>query len=96
MLNVVNILPSFLLIDLNIMSINNNDIKKQRFKNVASKRVQKVLDSMDSLSKCSNKNNYEFEMEDVAKMLKAIKEKVRLLELSFSSNAKTTKQTFKF
>jgi hypothetical protein len=49
------------------MSKSNKNIKRDRFQNVASKRVQKVLDSLDSLSKCANRNNYEFEINDIVK-----------------------------
>ena len=78
------------------MSKNNQNIKLDRFKNVASKRVQKVLDSIDSLSKCANKNNYDYEIDDINKMLKTIKEKVKNLEHCYSTNANTTKETFEF
>ena len=78
------------------MSKVNKNIKKERFKNVASKRVQKVLDSLDSLSKCANKNNYEFETEEVNKMLKTIRDKVKFVELSYNSNTKINKETFTF
>ncbi len=74
----------------------NQNLKRDRFTNVAGKRVQKVLDNLDSLSKCANRNNYEFNEEDVAKMIRAIKEKVRLLESAYTSNTKTTKNTFQF
>lgn len=78
------------------MSKANRNIKKERFKNVASKRVQRVLDSLDSLSKCANKNNYEFESEEVNKMLKTIRDKVKFVELSYNSNTKLNKETFTF
>lgn len=78
------------------MSKKNKNIKKERFKNVASRRVQKVLDTLDSLSKCSNKNNYEFEAEEVNKMIKTIREKVKFVELAYSSNTKLNKETFTF
>lgn len=78
------------------MSKANRNIKKERFKNVASKRVQRVLDSLDSLSKCANKNNYEFETEEVNKMLKTIRDKVKFVELSYNSNTKLNKETFTF
>ncbi len=78
------------------MSRENVSIKRNRFKIVASKRVQKVLDSMESLSKCANRNNYEYADEDVSKMIKAIKEQVRLLELSYSEKSKSKSKTFSF
>ena len=75
------------------MAKKNQNLKRDRFINVAGRRVQKVLDSLDSLSKCANRNNYDFNEEDISKMTKAIKEKVRLLESSYTSNTKTTKNS---
>ena len=79
-----------------IMHKKNQTIKKERFKKVASKRVQKILDNLESLSKCSNRNNYDYSDEDVNKMLKAIKEQVRNLELCFSDRTKNKTKTFEF
>lgn len=70
--------------------------KRDRFKNVAGRRVQKVLDDLDSLSKCANKSTYEYSSEETNKMMKAIKEKVRQLDAAFSANNKPGKQTFEF
>jgi light-regulated signal transduction histidine kinase (bacteriophytochrome) len=78
------------------MAKGNKNIKADRFKNVASKRVQKVLDSIDSLAKCANKNNYDYTNEEVNKMLRAIKEKVKNLEHCYSSNTNSTKEIFEF
>lgn len=71
-------------------------VKKDRFKTVASRRVQKVLDDLDSLSKCSNKSTYEYTDEEVRKMMKAINDKMFLLKASFSAGSKSTKETFEF
>lgn len=78
------------------MAKKNRSLKRDRFINVAGRRVQKVLDSLDSLSKCSNRNNYDFNEEDVTKMIKVIREKVKVLESSYTSNTKTTKNSFQF
>jgi hypothetical protein len=78
------------------MTKRNQSIKRDRFKNVAGKRVQKVLDTIDSLAKCANRNNYDYDEEDVSKMLRALKEKVKILEMAYTSNTKSTKNTFKF
>lgn len=78
------------------MAKNNQSLKRDRFKNVAGKRVQKVLDTIDSLAKCANKNNYEYDEDDVSKMMRALKEKVKILEMAYTSNTKSTKNTFKF
>jgi hypothetical protein len=51
---------------------------------VAGRRVQKVLDDLENLSKCANKGSYEYTDEEVRKMLKAIREKVKFLDVAFS------------
>jgi hypothetical protein len=70
--------------------------KRDRFITVAGRRVQKVLDDLESLSKCANKSTYEYSDEEVKKMLKAINEKLASLKAAFSANSKTGKQTFEF
>jgi light-regulated signal transduction histidine kinase (bacteriophytochrome) len=70
--------------------------KRDRFISVAGRRVQKVLDDLESLSKCANKSTYEYSDEEVRKMIKAINEKVLLLKAAFSTNSKSGKQTFEF
>jgi light-regulated signal transduction histidine kinase (bacteriophytochrome) len=70
--------------------------KRDRFVTVAGRRVQKVLDDLESLSKCANKSTYEYSDEEVKKMLKAISEKMVLLKAAFSANSKSAKQTFEF
>jgi hypothetical protein len=71
-------------------------VKKERFKNVASRRVQKVLDDLESLSKCANKNTYEYSEDEVKKMMKAINDKIGILKMAFSANSRSGKQTFEF
>lgn len=73
-----------------------SSIKAKRFKSVASRRVQKVLDDLDSLSKCANKSTYEYSEDDVKKMMAAVNNQVALLKASFSANSKSGKQTFEF
>jgi aspartate carbamoyltransferase regulatory subunit len=70
--------------------------KKDRFKDVASKRVQKLLDSIDNLSKCANKRNYEYNDEDVRKMMKVINDKMAIMKAAYTMSNKTGKETFEF
>lgn len=70
---------------------------RERFERVGAKRVQKVLDSLDLLSKCSNKKNYEYSDEDVKKMLRVIKDKVKFVENSFNQEVnKEGENKFRF
>lgn len=73
-----------------------NNIRRHRFEKIASKRVQKILDDINVLSNCSNRNNYEYSDADVKKMMGAIKAQIRQLELAFSDQKGNGKQTFKF
>ncbi|MBA3648840.1 MAG: hypothetical protein H0W62_09885 [Chitinophagales bacterium] len=71
--------------------------RRKRFENVAGKRVQALLDKLDSLSNCSNKNNYEYTDVDVRKMFLAIRERVKIAEASFHDQLnKKSKNIFKF
>ena len=59
----------------------NKSIHRERFEKVASNRVQKTIDSLNSLSKCSNIYNYEYNKEDVDVMMKEIKTLYQKLNL---------------
>jgi len=47
-------------------------VKRNRFKKVATKRVDTILKTLDLLSNCSNTYNYEYSTEDVDKIFKAL------------------------
>lgn len=76
--------------------MDNSEIKKDRFKRVASRRVDNTLKSIRSLSKCSNPNNYEYSEEDLNKMVKAIKEEMRTMEALYRKNLTNKKDSFNF
>ena len=52
-------------------------IKRQRFTKVASNRVQKIIDYLALLQNCSNRNNYEYDEEDVSHMFDEIGKALR-------------------
>lgn len=70
--------------------------RRERFLEIGAKRVQKVLDSLESLSKCSNRNNYEFNEEDINKMINSIKNKLKVVEEVYKQKLINKKETFKF
>lgn len=76
--------------------MDNSKLKKERFKRVASKRVDKLLQGIRSLSKCSNNNNYEYSEDDVQKMIKAIKEELKTMETLYKKNLKNNIDSFNF
>lgn len=71
--------------------------KRERFEKVAGGRVQSIIDKLELLGNCSNRNNYEYEAGDVRKMFAAIKETLARTEHKFEGEVKKDKKkTFKF
>ena len=58
-------------------------IKRERFVKIAERRVNKILDSLDYLGKCSNKRNYDYNDEEVRKIFREIDRKVKEIKLQF-------------
>ena len=67
---------------------NKTSIRRERFTKIAERRVNKVLDGLDSLGKCSNRNNYEYSEEEVRKIFREIERKVKEIKLQFRGGAK--------
>lgn len=51
--------------------------KRTRFTKVATNRVQKIIDYLTLLQNCSNRNNYEYDEEDVNHMFDEISKALR-------------------
>jgi hypothetical protein len=67
------------------MEVNKNkDTKRQRFIRIGERRVNKILDDLESLGKCSNKRNYQYSDEDVKKIFKAVEDKMKSIRGLFS------------
>ena len=69
--------------------------KEQRFQDVASKRVNNILSSLQSLQKCSNKNNYSYTPAQVKKMLSALQAELDNTKRAFNEDKSTTPE-FRF
>lgn len=83
--------------NITMRNMSEKSLRRTRFENVAGRRTQKILESLDILSNCSNKSNYEYTEEDVRKMFNAIKDRVKTTEASFNTVInKATKNKFKF
>ena len=74
-----------------------NTTKLQRIENVASNRVQRILDTLQLLQNCSNKNNYEYTEKDVDKMFSEISSAVKDAKQAYIKELnKGNKSGFKF
>lgn len=69
------------------------ETKAERFKRIASKRTEKVLDALRKLGNCSNRGIYGYSNEEVSKIFSAVDSEVRRIKVLFNSKAKSNKFT---
>ena len=70
---------------------------RERFEDVGGKRVQYLLDKLELLGNCANRNNYEYSVEDIRKMFVAIRESLKRTEGKFAEElTKQDKKKFQF
>jgi CHASE1-domain containing sensor protein len=58
--------------------------KRERFERLAEKRTNAVLKKLDILANCANRNRYEYDEEDIEKIFKTIRKKVRETQSEFN------------
>lgn len=68
--------------------------RRDRFIRIAEKRVNSILQNLDSLGNCSNKRNYEYTSDEVKLIFNEIEKKVRETKIRFEGTP-TGKSTFK-
>ena len=61
------------------------ETKEGRFKRVAQKRVQNVLDSLRRLSQCSNKRMYDWNDEQLTKIWSVIDKELKACKEDFAN-----------
>ena len=62
------------------------ETKEDRFKRIAERRVQRVLDSLRSLSQCSNKRMYKWDDEELKRMWDAIERALQSCKQGFDQS----------
>lgn len=71
--------------------------KRERFEKVAGSRVQKVLDFLNLLQNCANRNNYEYTEDDVEHMFSEIQKALRETRAKYQTELnKSNKTGFQF
>jgi len=63
--------------------------KSGRFKRIAAKRTQGVLDALRKLGNCSNKGTYHYSGEEVTKIFVAIDHELRRVKMLFTDKVKS-------
>lgn len=61
------------------------ETRSSRFKRVASKRVNEILEKIRILGNCSNKSSYEFTEEEINKIFSEIDKYLKLTKAKFLS-----------
>lgn len=59
--------------------------KHEKFKRIATKRVNELLNKLEVLGNCSNKSNYSYTDEDIQKIFRAIDNKVKETKSKFKT-----------
>ena len=67
-------------------------IKEERFKKIASRRVQEILDKLRLLGNCANRGNYYYNNEQVRKILSAIDDEWRKVKSEFNKGKSKNKE----
>ncbi len=65
---------------------NNEATRRDRFIRIVEKRVNRILDNLDSLGKCSNKSNYQYSDKDVKKIFGEIDKKIKEIKVLYQSS----------
>lgn len=69
--------------------------KRKRFKRLAEKRTNRVLERLDILSNCANRSNYKYTEKEVNKIFREINKKVKNVKTQFKvSKGKDDKDKF--
>jgi hypothetical protein len=63
---------------------------RERFLAIAPKRTQKVLDALRLLGRCGNRATYQYEREEIAKIIKAVDAELARMKSRFDDNEPTT------
>lgn len=65
--------------------------KKDRFKRVAEKRTNRIIDQIRLLGNCANKSNYEYTNEEVKRIFTAIESELKETKNKFQAKSKNKK-----
>ena len=71
------------------------ETKYQKFCRLAENRTNNIIKQLELLSNLSNRSSYEYNQQDVDKIIKAIKSAVSDMEHSFKGNTKNNRFTLR-
>lgn len=65
--------------------------KADRFKRIASRRTQNVLEALRKLGNCSNKGIYQYSNDDIEKIFHAIESEIKRIKVLFNAKSSSNK-----
>jgi hypothetical protein len=71
------------------MEKNSKETREERFKRVATRRTNEILNRIRILGNCSNKSSYAYTDEEVNKIFVAIEKELRIEKSKFASTKKS-------
>ena len=74
------------------LKIDSKILKEERFKRIASRRVQEILDKLRLLGNCANRGNYYYTDEQVRKIFSAIDEEWKKVKSEFNKGKNKNKE----
>lgn len=70
------------------MGKKSEETRGERFRRVATRRTNKILDQVRILGNCSNRSSYSYTADDVQKIFSAIEKELRFARAKFNTNKK--------
>lgn len=71
-----------------------NDSKQERFQRLAERRVNRAIKDLRLIGNLSNRNNYDYTMDQVNKILTALKRELRELRARFDDRTVQDEKPF--
>ena len=68
--------------------MSDDETRKERFRRVATRRTNKILEQIRVLGNCSNKSSYSYTEEDIQKIFSAIEKEMRTTRARFVNRKK--------
>lgn len=72
------------------MNQNNKETRSERFRRVATRRTNEILNRIRILGNCSNKSSYSYTEDDIKKIFSAIEGELRSVKAMFGNRKKNT------
>lgn len=74
----------------NNIVIRMSEIRKERFKRLATYRTNAVLEKLRLLGNLSNRTNYDYSDDDIKKIFSVVEDQLRFIKARFKTNRKTS------